>query len=46
MSEVEFQAALLKAVMEAIETIGMKAFKATSFFGSNDRSFSRSIMPE
>ncbi len=37
MTEAEFHAALFAAVVEAIETVGMEAFKATSFFGSNDR---------
>ena len=33
----EIEALILEAVTEAIEAIGLEAFKATSFFGSNDR---------
>lgn len=35
MTDQEFEAAIYAAVLAAIEAIGIDAFRATSFFGSN-----------
>lgn len=37
MTQIEIREALLKAFTHAIETMGLAAFKATSFFGTSDR---------
>lgn len=39
----QLEAALLKAVVDTIKAVGLRAFKATSLFGSNERKPVRSM---